>query len=304
MPVDAWLAVAWSDDLPRGGVDPLVVAGRALVLFRGEGGRPTALDAHCRHLGAHMGYGGEVVGDALRCPFHGWRWERNGHCSDVPYAKGERIPRGARIRSWPAMDRDGFVHLWTGDENAPRERSRPAFLDGADGADAACEDDRADRRPGWRRRYRIRAAGFDPGAWILGHERLRSPDEPDDGAPAAVSREGGVERRESPFAGRQLSGGRARLASFTLGGGFQWVHRVEGDVNALVALAVTPVDGRTLDLRAVFRAVGPDLDAADAVLRSISRRIETDLESIEAQRPPVEPVLTAADLDAGAGSAR
>ena len=33
-----------------------------LLLFRTEDGCASVLDAHCRHLGAHLGYGGEVEG--------------------------------------------------------------------------------------------------------------------------------------------------------------------------------------------------------------------------------------------------
>ena len=32
------------------------------------------MEAHCKHLGAHIGHGGTVVGDCVQCPFHGWRW--------------------------------------------------------------------------------------------------------------------------------------------------------------------------------------------------------------------------------------
>jgi nitrite reductase/ring-hydroxylating ferredoxin subunit len=111
-PVSAWFAVAWSDEIPAGGVEPLLVDGREYALYRDEEGAPHALDAHCRHLGAHLGYGGAVEGRALRCPFHGWRWEPDGGCSDVPYSK--RVPQAARIGAWPVAERNGIVLLWTG----------------------------------------------------------------------------------------------------------------------------------------------------------------------------------------------
>jgi nitrite reductase/ring-hydroxylating ferredoxin subunit len=117
--VSSWFAVAWSDEIPAGGVEPLLVDGREFALYRDEEGEPHVLDAHCRHLGAHLAYGGAVEGRALRCPFHGWRWEPDGACSDVPYSK--RIPPAARIRSWPVADRNGLVLLWTGDGEPDHE---------------------------------------------------------------------------------------------------------------------------------------------------------------------------------------
>jgi len=89
---------------------PLHAFGRELVLFRGSDGIPAALDGHCRHLGAHLGHGGRVAGCELVCPFHHWRWNREGVCTEVPYAS--RIPRAARTRAYPLRDRNGFLYLW------------------------------------------------------------------------------------------------------------------------------------------------------------------------------------------------
>ncbi len=73
-----------------GAVKPLHYFGRELVVFRGEDGVAHVLDAHCPHLGAHLGFGGRVEGGALRCPFHGWLWNGDGRCLEVPYAG--RVP--------------------------------------------------------------------------------------------------------------------------------------------------------------------------------------------------------------------
>ncbi len=75
---------------PVGEVKPLKYLGRDLVAFRGEDGRARVLDAFCAHLGAHLGVGGTVVGNAVRCPFHAWCWDGDGNCVEVPYAK--KIP--------------------------------------------------------------------------------------------------------------------------------------------------------------------------------------------------------------------
>ena len=105
-----WFVVSTSAELQAGEVRPLRYWGRELVLFRGASGEAVLLDAHCPHLGAHLGHGGRVVGDSLRCPFHGWRFDGAGACVEVPYAA--RIPARASTGRWPLRERNGVILAW------------------------------------------------------------------------------------------------------------------------------------------------------------------------------------------------
>lgn len=107
---NGWFLVAYADELPAGAVKRLHYFGRELVAFRGESGAAYVLAAHCPHLGAHLGEGGVVVGDTLRCPFHGWRWDGQGACAEVPYAA--RIPAAARADAFPAREVNGMLFAW------------------------------------------------------------------------------------------------------------------------------------------------------------------------------------------------
>jgi 3-ketosteroid 9alpha-monooxygenase subunit A len=107
---NGWFQVAWSHELRRGDVRPLRYFGEDLVLFRGESGLAYILDAHCPHLGAHLGVGGKVAGDCVTCPFHGWKFDGAGACTSVPYAK--KIPPKAKLPSWPVVERDGMIFVW------------------------------------------------------------------------------------------------------------------------------------------------------------------------------------------------
>ena len=104
-----WFVVAWSRELGPSGVRPLRYFGRDLVLFRAEEG-PAVLDAFCPHLGAHLGHGGSVEGDAIRCPFHAWRFNARGECVGIPYAS--KIPKQATLRPWPVVERNGAIFVW------------------------------------------------------------------------------------------------------------------------------------------------------------------------------------------------
>src|SRR5262245_8973925 len=93
-----WFQVAYSDQLAPGAVLPLSVLCQYRVLFRTERGQAHVLDAHCPHLGAHLGHGGKVAGEQIECPFHHWRMDGSGRCAAIPY--GDKIPPSAAIRAW------------------------------------------------------------------------------------------------------------------------------------------------------------------------------------------------------------
>ena len=107
---DGWYGVGLAGDLAPGEVRALRYFERELVLFRGEDGGARVFDAHCPHLGAHLGVGGRVEGGGIRCPFHGWRFDGEGCLAEVPGLG--RPPAPARARAYPVQERNGFVHVW------------------------------------------------------------------------------------------------------------------------------------------------------------------------------------------------
>ena len=109
-----WFFVSYSDDLAPGDVRPLHYFGRDLVLFRTESGEAGLLDAYCPHLGAHLGHGGRVEGDSIRCPFHAWGFRPNGFCSDIPYARvmPPIAKREPIARPYPVTEANGVVWAW------------------------------------------------------------------------------------------------------------------------------------------------------------------------------------------------
>lgn len=115
-----WFAVCFSDEIAAGAAIPLRYFGQDLVAFRGEDGRVRVLEAYCAHMGAHLGVGGKVVGTTIRCPFHGWCYDGNGACLEIPYAR--KIPPKARQQAWPVHEINGVVLVYHDPEGKP-----PAF---------------------------------------------------------------------------------------------------------------------------------------------------------------------------------
>lgn len=107
---NGWYCLLASDDLEADQVRSVIAVERELVAFRDAEGAPHVLDAHCPHLGAHLG-GGKVVDGAVQCPYHGWRYGGDGTCVEVPYSDA-RIPARACVPSYPTVEQDGFVFFW------------------------------------------------------------------------------------------------------------------------------------------------------------------------------------------------
>ncbi len=123
-----WFAVASSSELDAGDLLPRHYFGRELVLLRSESGEARLIDAYCPHLGAHLGHGGRVEGDDVVCPFHGWRFGRDGACTGMPY--GTRIPAAARTELFELREQNGVVLAWHDPEGGAPDFELPVFDDG------------------------------------------------------------------------------------------------------------------------------------------------------------------------------
>jgi 3-ketosteroid 9alpha-monooxygenase subunit A len=105
-----WYMIGWSIEFAKGEVRPLRYFGEELVAYRDEGGALHVLNAHCPHLGAHLGHGGKVNGDCVECPYHGWGWAPDGTNRYIPYE--DRPNRSKSLRVWPIREQHGCVFLW------------------------------------------------------------------------------------------------------------------------------------------------------------------------------------------------
>ena len=70
------------------------------------------MDAHCLHLGGHLGVGGHVEGNEIVCPWHGWHWGADGANTLIPYSKKETCKRSVRIRTYPVKEWCGMIVMW------------------------------------------------------------------------------------------------------------------------------------------------------------------------------------------------
>lgn len=99
------------------------ILGEPLVLFRDERGEPAALRDRCAHRNMRLS-AGRVRDGAIECPYHGWRYSRDGACVAVPsLPDGAALP-AARVDAFPTVERDGFIWVWMGNGAPTREPFR------------------------------------------------------------------------------------------------------------------------------------------------------------------------------------
>lgn len=108
---NAWYAASWAHLLEA---EPLArtILDQPIVLYRGEGGVPIALDDRCPHRFAPLSRG-KVNGDRITCGYHGLEFGSDGRCLRNPHGKGI-IPAALGVRSYPVAERYGMIWIWMG----------------------------------------------------------------------------------------------------------------------------------------------------------------------------------------------
>lgn len=88
--------------------------GEDLVLFRDTQGRAGLVQARCMHRGSSLLYG-RVDAHGLRCCYHGWAFDVQGHCTDQPCEPDNGRARANFRQPWyPVEERYGMVFAYMG----------------------------------------------------------------------------------------------------------------------------------------------------------------------------------------------
>src|SRR5450631_3790564 len=102
-----WNPIYHAVDLKIGRPVPLRVMSENFTLYRGETGLAFLVEARCPHRGTQLSIG-RVEGNAVRCFYHGWKFESDGRCSEQP-AEESRFCDKVSIRTWPVREHLGLV---------------------------------------------------------------------------------------------------------------------------------------------------------------------------------------------------
>ena len=122
MDPDYWYAVEEVRRIRPGTVVEVVFWRCSIALFRASDGSFRAVENRCAHRQIKLSLG-EVRGCRLVCAYHGWQYDGDGRCVEIPHERyGRGLPRLA-LRSYPVQVRYGLIWLFPGDpEKAPQRR--------------------------------------------------------------------------------------------------------------------------------------------------------------------------------------
>lgn len=101
---------------------------RPVAIYRTQSGAPAAMHGICPHRYYPLANKGQVIGDSLRCNYHGYAFDgRTGACIAVPSAPNQRVNYEQRI--YPVMERGPWIWIWPGDPSAADESLLPTIED-------------------------------------------------------------------------------------------------------------------------------------------------------------------------------
>jgi vanillate O-demethylase monooxygenase subunit len=108
---DQWYVAAYGAEVGR---DLLArtICDEPMVFYRTESGEVAVLADRCVHRRFPLSES-RLDGDTIVCGYHGFTYDKSGTCVYVPGQK--RIPRTARVPSYPVVELDSFVWVWIGD---------------------------------------------------------------------------------------------------------------------------------------------------------------------------------------------
>jgi len=136
---NAWYVAATIEELASARLLARTLLDEPIVFFRDtKTGEIAALEDRCCHRGAPLSLG-EVSDAGVMCGYHGLVFDSRGVCVEMPGNHG-RIPASARVRSYPVVEKGGFVWIWTGDRTRAAEHLIPSIPHYRE------EDDRTPRR--------------------------------------------------------------------------------------------------------------------------------------------------------------
>ena len=110
-----WHVVGTLPELETEPVQPVRLLGENLTLFRDERGRIGLIAERCAHRAISLAYGIPQT-NGLRCAYHGWTYDTEGHVVDMPF---EPACLPLKIKAYPVEELGGLLWAYLGPEPRP-----------------------------------------------------------------------------------------------------------------------------------------------------------------------------------------
>src|SRR4051794_18787748 len=118
-----WVPAMLSSELPSTDSDPVrvLLLGERLLGFRDSSGKVGLMAHNCPHRGASLFFGRNEE-NGLRCVYHGWKFDVDGNCIDMPNEPAESdFKSKVRAVAYPCQERGGMVWTYMGPRSTPPE---------------------------------------------------------------------------------------------------------------------------------------------------------------------------------------
>ena len=115
-----WIPACLSSELVADGPPMrLLLLGEKLIAFRDTAGHVGILDQRCPHRAASL-YFGRNGDNGLRCAYHGWKFDVDGQCRDMPNLPPHQdFSHKVRAKAYLVSERNGLVWAYMGPRETP-----------------------------------------------------------------------------------------------------------------------------------------------------------------------------------------
>ncbi len=113
-----WYPIVPLSHLVSGQPQSFQLLGEQIVLWLDEDDKPAAIADQCCHRSAQLSRG-VVINGCVRCPYHGWSYNAEGTCVDVPQLDRGMIPKTYRVQSYQCTERYGYIWVCLGEPLQP-----------------------------------------------------------------------------------------------------------------------------------------------------------------------------------------
>jgi len=110
-----WIPAVMSSELQRDGAPlRLMLLGEKLIAFRDSSGRVGVMDHRCPHRCASL-FLGRNEENGIRCVYHGWKYDAEGNCVDMPNAPPHQdFKDKVKAKAYKVEERNGLVWVYMG----------------------------------------------------------------------------------------------------------------------------------------------------------------------------------------------
>ncbi len=118
-----WYPIVRSTELKAGKALDIEFAGTSIVVVRPKLGAVYALENKCAHRQVPL-HVGTVSDNGIKCGYHGWEYDANGNCIDIPYLSQCKKQKN-KVESFPTREAYGLIFIYPGDKTKIQKVSFP-----------------------------------------------------------------------------------------------------------------------------------------------------------------------------------